>query len=102
MFANFTENQKQLFWEVIESLPINFDDSKEEDVAYLGMRIESGKSLNSQNYKALHNSTLLLRLLKEINNWKCKPDDLENNEEFNKKKDELVNLLQAALTRKNR
>lgn len=94
MFANFSESQKDLFWEVIQELPINFDDSKEEDIAYLEMRIDNGKPLNNDNIKTLRHSTLLLRLLKEIKQWQGNDDELDQ------KKEELVEMLLAAAKRK--
>ena len=94
MFTNFTENQKELFWEVMQELPINFDDSKKEDIEYLEMKVENGQPLNEENQKALRHSTLLLRLLKEIMQWNG------NDKELDKKKEELLEMLLAAAKRK--
>ena len=94
MFTNFTEDQKDLFWEVIQELPINFDNSKEEDIEYIEMKIENGEPLNKENQRALRHSSLLLRLLKEVMLWKDYDEGLE------KKKSELVEMLLAAAKRK--
>ena len=96
MFNNFTEDQKELFWEVIQNLPINFDDSRSEDIEYLEMKIEKGEPFNKNLQKALRHSTLLLRLLKEIMLWNS------NDEELDIKKEELVEMLLASAKRKEK
>ncbi len=101
MFTHFTESQKELFWAVIRELPFYFDDSKREDITYLEMKIDNGQPLNKENQKVLRHSTLLLRLLKEIQTWKGDSSSEEDDEEFNKRKDELVEMLLSAETRKN-
>lgn len=95
MFTSFTEKQKELFSEVLQELPINFDNSKKEDIEYLVMKIENGKPFNKENLNALRHSTLLLRLLKEVMQWN-NDDDLET------KKNELVEMLQTAAKRKDK
>lgn len=95
MFTSFTDKQKELFWEVLQELPINFDNSKKEDIEYLVMKIENGKPFNKENLNALRHSTLLLRLLKEVMQWN-NDDDLET------KKNELVEMLQTAAKRKDK
>lgn len=94
MFTRFNENQKELFWEVLQELPINFDNSKKEDIEYLVMKIENGESFNKENKRALRHSALLLRLLKEVMQW-------NNDNDLETKKKELVEMLQTAAKRKD-
>ncbi len=101
MFTHFTESQKELFWAVIRELPIDFNDSKREDIVSLETKIDCGQQLNKNNLEVLHHSTLLLRLLKEIFAWNSKSFIKEDDGEFNKKKDELVEMLLSATEKKN-
>lgn len=97
MFTQFTECQKELFWEVIKELPQNFNDAKAEDIEYLVDRIERGKAFNKRQREILCHSTLLLRLLKEIAIWKNDTNQEEGeNEEFDNKRKELLELLKRA------
>jgi hypothetical protein len=104
MFTNFTEIQKELFWEVINELPFEFDDSKENDIEYLAMKIENNQPLNDNNLKFLRHSTLLLRLLKMVQTWESESNNDECiDEEKSKMRDKIVALLvQAEKREKNK
>ena len=93
MFAKFSEIQKNLFFDVLDELSADFNGLSSDDRAYLEMRIENNQFLNTANKKALRNSPLILRLLKEIYLWRYETGD-EN--EFTAKKQELIVSLNKA------
>jgi len=102
MFTNFTNSQKDLFWAVIDNLPINFNDANEKEIEYLIMNIDEGSRLTRTMVETLRRSTLLLRLLKEVKSWKGESHSEDGeSEEYKNKRDELVELLINADKRKN-
>ncbi len=90
MFAKLSEIKKDLFFEVLDELAANFNGLSSEDRAYLEMKIENNQFFNTANKKALRNSPLILRLLKEIYSWRYETD---NENEYRAKKKELIELL---------
>ena len=82
--------KKDLFFEVLDELVADFNGLKSQDREYLILRIENNQFFNEANIKALKNSPLILRLLKEIYSWNPESND---EGEFERKKNELIKLL---------
>jgi uncharacterized FlgJ-related protein len=90
MFSKLSQIKKDLFFEVLDELVADFNGLKSQDREYLIMRIENNQFFNEANNKALKNSPLILRLLKEIYSWAPESND---ESEFERKKNELIKHL---------
>ena len=101
LFSHFTQEQKDLFIQLVDELPYDSYECTDKDIEHIEMYIANNESFDKKHQQILRNSTILLRILKEILQWKhepCNNPEEVNNQLMNKKK-ELMDYLQYMMNK---